>query len=153
MELSLSLFLLALTLALAFISIGGGLYEFLVIDPFWPRRPDIIQPHRGGILRRRFWIPAHVSFELLLIATLVVFWSHIEVRTWLLVGLASHILMRVWSFLYFIPRALRFEQAEREETSEGAARAWTRRSRLRFPLDLVTCTAMTAAFVTAVRLA
>jgi hypothetical protein len=65
------LVLLALTTALALVSLGGAFYEFLVVDPFWPRRPDLIQPWRGGISRRRFWIPAHVSFELLLIASLV----------------------------------------------------------------------------------
>ena len=49
----------ALATALASMSLGGALYEFTVVDPFWPRRPDIIQPARGGISRKRFWIPAH----------------------------------------------------------------------------------------------
>jgi hypothetical protein len=44
--------------------ISRGVYEFLVIDPFWPRRPDIIQLNRGGISRSQFWIPAHMAFEL-----------------------------------------------------------------------------------------
>jgi hypothetical protein len=52
---------------LAFVSFGGGLYEFSVVDPFWPRRVEIIQPARGGIDRKRFWIPVHVAFELALI--------------------------------------------------------------------------------------
>ena len=43
----------ALAAALALISLGGGAYEFLVVDPFWPRRLDLIQPQRGGISRRR----------------------------------------------------------------------------------------------------
>src|SRR3981189_3508266 len=34
----------AIASSLALISLGGGVYESLVIDPFWPRRPDIIQP-------------------------------------------------------------------------------------------------------------
>ena len=65
----------AIASSLALISLGGGVYEFLVIDPFWPRRPDIIQPNRGGISRRQFWIPAHTAFELALIAALVMAWS------------------------------------------------------------------------------
>jgi hypothetical protein len=65
--LSVPVTLIALAAALAVISLGGGLYEFLVVDPFWPRRPDLIQPARGGVSRRRFWIPAHISFELSLI--------------------------------------------------------------------------------------
>jgi hypothetical protein len=33
-------------------AVGGGVV--LVVDPSWPRRPDIIQPERGGISRKRF---------------------------------------------------------------------------------------------------
>jgi hypothetical protein len=39
----------AFATSLALVSVGGGLYEFLVVDPAWPRRPDIIQPARGGV--------------------------------------------------------------------------------------------------------
>jgi hypothetical protein len=140
---------IALACALALVSLGGGLYEFLVVDPFWPRKPDLIQPDRGGISRRRFWIPAHIAFELFLIVSLVAAWSHTQVRTWLLVALASHAVMRIWSAFDFIPKALAFERAE--AISEGAARAWTRRSLWRLPLDLVSCGAMLAAFAAAVR--
>ena len=71
----------------------------------------------------------------------------------LLVALASHAIMRLWSALDFIPKALAFERAEPGTVSEAAARAWTRRSRLRLPLDLVTCGAMLWALVAAARLA
>ena len=141
--------LIALACALALVSLGGGLYEFLVVDPFWPRKPELIQPVRGGISRRRFWIPAHIAFELLLILSLIAAWSQAEVRTWLLVALASHAAMRIWSAFDFIPKALAFERAD--AVSESAARAWTRRSLWRLPLDLVTCGAMLAAFAAALR--
>src|SRR5919106_1683663 len=141
--------LIALACALALVSLGGGLYEFLVVDPFWPRKPELIQPVRGGISRRRFWIPAHIAFELLLILSLIAAWSQAEVRMWLLVALASHAAMRIWSAFDFIPKALAFERAE--AVSESAARAWTRRSRWRLPLDLLTCGAMLAAFAAALR--
>jgi hypothetical protein len=140
---------IALACALALVSLGGGLYEFLVVDPFWPRRPELIQPDRGGISRRRFWIPAHIAFELLLILSLVGAWSHADIRTWLLVALASHAAMRIWSAFEFIPKALAFERAE--AISESAARAWTRRSLWRLPLDLLTCGAMLAALAAVAR--
>src|SRR5436309_1851286 len=73
--------------SLALILVGGGLYEFLVVDPFWPRRPDLIQPDRGGISRKRFWIPAHVSFELALIASLILAWPYQPLRSWLWIAL------------------------------------------------------------------
>src|SRR5512145_2718588 len=98
--------LTGLATALALASLGGGLYEYLVVDPFWPRRPDLIQPHRGGISRKRFWIPAHTGFELSLIASLVAAWGQPAVRTPLLVALGSHAAMRLWSAVDFIPKAL-----------------------------------------------
>jgi hypothetical protein len=151
-ETSVVLLVIALAVALALASVGGGLYEFTVVDPFWPKRPDLIQPSRGGIARKRFWITIHVAFEVLLIAALVCSWSQPAVRVWLLVALASHAIMRIWSGFDFIPKALAFERAEPGTVSEAAARAWTRRSRLRLPLDLVTCGAMLWALVGAARL-
>lgn len=132
-----------LAAALALVSLGGGLYEYSVVDPFWPDRPDLIQPRRGGISRRRFWIPAHTAFEIVLIVALVTAWGVPNVRTWLLVSLASHAVMRLWSAFDFIPRALAFEKAERLDREQAVH--WTRRSLLRLPLDLVTCGAMLAA--------
>lgn len=136
----------ALACAMALVGLGGGLYEYSVVDPSWPRRPDLIQTARGGISRQRFWIPAHVAFELLLIASLVAAWSS-PARDWLFLALASHIAMRIWSGFDFIPKALAFERSEPSGVSENAARAWTRRSLLRLPLDLVTCTAMLMALI------
>lgn len=138
--------------ALACASVGGGLYEFSVVDPFWPRRPDLVQPSRGGISRKRFWIPIHLAFEVTLIAALALTWSQSGVRNSLLVALASHAIMRSWSAVDFIPKALAFEKAAPEAVSERAARAWTARSRWRLPLDLVTSGAALAAMVEAARL-
>jgi hypothetical protein len=137
----------ALATALALIGLGGGFYEFSVVDPAWPRRPDIIQPARGGVSRRWFWMPAHILFELALIVSLVATWSRTEVRTWLLVALASHAVMRLWSAFDFIPKALAFEKGDTATFDEAAARRWTRRSLLRLPLDLITCGAMLAALL------
>jgi hypothetical protein len=137
--------------SLALISLGGGLYEFLVVDPHWPRRPDIIQPDRGGISRKMFWIPAHTMFELALIGALVIAWSLSEVRFWLVVALISHALMRVWSLIDFVPKALAFERADPATITESAARRWTRRSLWRLPFDIVTCASILAALIAAVQ--
>jgi hypothetical protein len=150
--LSTPLILVTLATAVALISLGGGVYEFLVVDPFWPGRPEIIQPQRGGISRRRFWIPAHIAFELLLIGSLVSAWREPGVRAALLVALASHGGMRGWSALDFIPKALAFERADPATVDAKAARRWSRRSLGRLPLELVTCGAMVTALVATARL-
>src|SRR5258708_14831523 len=110
------------------VRLGGGFYEVAVVDPAWPKRPDLVQPSRGGISRKRFWIAAHVAFEVMLIASLVWAWSQPTVRSCLLAALASHAVMRLWSAFDFIPKALRFERAEPGTITEPAARAWPRRS-------------------------
>jgi hypothetical protein len=46
--LTVSVIATGLACALALVNLGGGFYEFRVVDPFWPRRPDIIQPDRGA---------------------------------------------------------------------------------------------------------
>src|SRR5215813_7067915 len=135
-----------------FLSLGGGIYETVVVNPYWPARPDIIQPSRGGINRKWFWFPAHTVFELSLLTAIIAGWSEHELRTWLLIGLASHLVMRLWSAFDFIPKALAFERAEPGAIDENAARRWTRRSSGRFVLDVMTCGAMLASLVTAVRI-
>jgi hypothetical protein len=142
-----TLVLIAVATLIACTLLGGGLYEVLVVDPAWPRRPGIIQPHNGGISRRRFWIPAHIVFEVLLIVALIAAWDDADARIALLVALVSHIVMRVWSLVDFVPKAVAFEKADPVAVDEGAAVAWTRRSLLRLPLDVVTCAAMLAALV------
>jgi hypothetical protein len=145
------LVLTALSAALALATLGGGFYEYLVVDPSWPQRPDLIQPQRGGISRKRFWIPAHAAFELSLIGALIAAWAWPGVRSPLLVALAAHAAMRVWSAVDFIPKALSFERADPTAVHRDAARRWSRRSLARLPLDLVTCGAMVAALVAAAR--
>jgi hypothetical protein len=142
-----TLVLIAVTALVACALLGGGLYETLVVDPAWPERPGIIQAQNGGISRRRFWIPAHTLFELLLIVALIAVWNDADVRLALLVALVSHAVMRVWSLVYFVPDAVKFEKADPAAVDEAAAVAWTRRSLLRLPLDFITCGALLAALV------
>jgi len=139
----------ALATALAFVGIGGGLYEFLVVDPAWPNWPELIQPDRGGVSQRRFWIPAHTAFELTLVAALIMAWSQPGVRAWLVAGLASHAAMRIWSAFDFIPKAMAFERADPITIAADAARRWVRRSLWRLPLDAGTAVAMVMAFAKA----
>lgn len=141
--------ILGLTTIVAACTLGGGLYEFVVVDAVWPRRPDIVSPRHGGLSRKRFWVVIHGTFELLLAASLVTSWPVPEVRQFLLIALASHGTMRIWSAIDFIPKALAFERMEPKEISQEAARRWVSRSRLRFPLDIITMAAAAAALAAA----
>jgi len=136
----------------ALMLVGGGLYEVLVVDPFWPKRPELIQPDRGGISRRRFWMPVHTVFELSVVSALIAAWPALAVRSWLWVALISHAVGRIWSFSDFIPKAIAFERADPSSLTEVSARNWTHRSVFRLPLEMVTSGAMVAAFACLARM-
>lgn len=144
-----SVILIAVVVFLACASLGGGLYECLVLDPIWPNRPAIIQPQHGGVSRRRFWIPLHTLFEVALIAAVIVTWSDHGVRVAMLITLTSHAVMRVWSLVDFVPKAVAFEKADPATIDRAVAVRWTRRSLLRLPLDVITCVAALTALVLA----
>ncbi len=126
-------------LAVAILSsaiLGGGVYECLVLDPFWPKRPDLIQPVQGGISRGRFWLPFHTTFAIALMFCLVQAWNSPNVTVWLLFALATHAAARIWSAFDFIPKALAFERAA--AVDQSSAKRWTQRSRFRLPIALLT---------------
>jgi hypothetical protein len=143
------LVLLSAVVLLTCASLGGGIYESVVLDPVWPGRPAIIQAQHGGVSRRRFWIPVHGAVEVALIAAVIVTWGHPEVRTPMLIALASHAVVRVWSLIDLVPKVVAFQKADPAAVERAAAVRWTRRSLLRLPLDVVTCVAALAALVVA----
>jgi hypothetical protein len=127
------------------IGLGGGLYETLLIDPKWPSNPAIVQPSRGGISRARFWGPIHTLYELALIVATWMVWSDSRVRWWIVAGLIIHLAARVWSFAYFIPKALFFEKlGDLTQDQQRLARAWTGLSRCRPVLQFASILALCA---------
>ena len=105
-----ALILIAATTLAACIALGGALYEVVVVDPFWPKRPGIIQAQNGGVSRVRFWLPAPVIFEVLLLVTLVITWGDAGVGVALLVALVSHAAMRLWALFDLIPKGAALER-------------------------------------------
>jgi hypothetical protein len=59
--------------------------------------------------------------------------------------LASHLAMRVWSLVDFVPKAVAFEKGDPATIDRAAAQRWARRSLLRLPLDAATCVGALAA--------
>jgi hypothetical protein len=123
-------------------SVGGGLYEPIVLTPIWSVSPpasfSIIQ--RGtGVPLQRFWIPVHAAISIFILVTLFLTWNDITVRRLLLIDLASYIVMR--SGLFFIREMLAFQKipldsAPSTELSARVAR-WTYWTWFREPLDVI----------------
>ena len=136
-----SLILLCFSMAGAF---GGGLYEHIVVMPIWSAAPpssfSIIQPDTGVPLQR-FWIPIHAAITVFILLALYLTWSDNRVRRLLLLGLASYIVMRAWSALFFIPEMLKFQKIplDAAPSAELSARVakWTFWTWFREPLDML----------------
>src|SRR5262245_15493783 len=133
--------LLCLSMALA---IGGGLYEHLVLTPLWSASPPssfaIIQPGTGVPLQK-FWMPVHTAITIFLILSLVLTWRQMEVRRLLLIGLASYLVMRGSSGLYFIREMLALRKVPLDCPPSAALSArvarWTFWTWFREPLDTI----------------
>jgi hypothetical protein len=125
-------------------SVGGGLYEHIVLTPIWSASPpssfSIIQ--RGtGVPLQRFWIPVHAAISIFILMTLFLTWNDITVPRLLLIGLASYIVMRIWSGLFFIREMLAFQKipldsAPSTELSARVAR-WRYWTWFREPFDVI----------------
>lgn len=126
--------LIALILGAA--GLGGGIYEMLLVDRVWPGNLAIIQPQRGGLDRKLFWMPIHTLYELALLASAWTLWSNASVRSWIIAALIAHFAARIWSFAFFIPQALHFEGLITLTDPElRLARRWVRLSRCRPVLE------------------
>lgn len=71
------------------------------------------------------WGPIHAFYEIALLVSAWMVRSDSDARSWMIVALVTHFGTRAWSFAYFIPRVLRFEQAgDLTEEQLHLARRW-----------------------------
>jgi hypothetical protein len=137
-----------IAIILGAIGFGGGIYEALLVDRVWPDNLAIIQPKRGGLDRKLFWAPIHTLYEIALLASAWTLWSDSYARSWIIVALVAHFVSRLWSFAYFIPKAVRFEiLGELTDSERHLARQWTRLSRCRPLLEAVSIVSLGAAIL------
>lgn len=137
----LSLILLCVSFAVA---LGGGFYEHTVLNRQWSRTPPssfaLIQPNTG-VPMQQFWIPVHAAITVFAITALVLTWKQRPVRRVLGIGLASYVVMRAWSAMYFIPEMLAFQQIPLDAAAspelEARVASWTFWSWFREPLDVI----------------
>ena len=105
-----------------------------------PASFSVIQPNTGVPLQR-FWIPVHLAITVFVVAPLVLTFSEAAVRRFLLIGLGSYFVMRVWSGVYFIREMLTFQKIplDAPPSPELSARVanWTFWTWFREPLDVL----------------
>jgi hypothetical protein len=111
-------------------AVVGGLYEHIVLMPLWAVSPPsslaLIQPGTGVPLQD-FWMPVHVAITVCLLVSLVLAWQERKVRHFLLIGLGSYLVMRLWSILFFIPERQAFQHVPLDAQPFGRAHGQSRR--------------------------
>lgn len=125
---------------LAAMELGGSFYEALIVYPAWSATPPAslaLLQGADALQSTPFWIPIHVGLEILLVVALVLNWRAPGRRSLILAGLGIHVLVRAWTFLYFVPEITAFSSISPDSTysPELAARTvmwgtlgWLRRA-------------------------
>lgn len=104
---------LLVTTLIYFMLNGAQIFETAVIVPRWAAHPpESLQLFHGkyGLDFKMFWIVFHSIHELTFIVSIVLCRKIIKVRNWLLILLAIHIGVRVWTLAYFAPNIIEFQQ-------------------------------------------
>lgn len=127
------------------LELGGGLYERIVVDAAWPNRISLIQPSEGGLNRKNFWMPLHAILMVSLPLAVWACWREPTLRWQLLVATGLYVVMRAWTFAYFIPRALGFEEAVGRTDLTNDARRWIFWSFWRTPMVIAAMVSLAAA--------
>lgn len=136
---------LMITITAVALAIGGGIYEGFVINPQWsqnlPQSLSLVQ-EGTGIPLQKFWIPVHILITLSILLALALNWRNPVKRTLILIAIGSYIVMRVWSFAYFIPEMLSFQKIALTGVADNELIArvqkWTTLTWWREPLDFIT---------------
>lgn len=92
---------------------GAQLFETAVIVPKWTAYPPQSLAMFGGkygLDFKMFWIITHSLHEITFLLALLFCWKIDPVRNWLLLLLALHIVVRVWTLAYFAPNIIDFQK-------------------------------------------
>ncbi|MFA1821907.1 hypothetical protein ACDX78_17280 [Virgibacillus oceani] len=86
--------------------LGGAFYEWIVVASQWSAYP----PESFGILQGAyalpldsFWMPLHMIVQVVIITALILCWKDKKRRNLMLLLIGLYILLRVPTFMYFIP--------------------------------------------------
>ncbi|WP_113661137.1 transposase [Pedobacter nanyangensis] len=104
---------LGITTLIYFLMNGAQIFETMVFVPKWvssaPDNFKLLLDGNGTSLKV-FWIVLHSLHELTWILALVFCWKIDPVRNWLLILLAVHLAVRVWTLMFFAPNIIAFQK-------------------------------------------
>ncbi len=103
-------FLLYLIIALVGISVGGNVYEMLVLDPLWSASPpDSVRKFFKGTpfarAMQKFWLSKLAKYSLfVLLAAVVAAWNEPARRLWLVAAVVALAVQYLLTIPYIFPR-------------------------------------------------
>jgi uncharacterized membrane protein len=106
-----------------FIMNGAQVWETALMVPAWTAAPPsslIFFQKPYGLDFKVFWIVIHGVHEIIFITALVFNWKIKKRRNLILLVLAGHIAVRVWTLLYFAPTIITFQQLPYSDTVDIA---------------------------------
>lgn len=99
------------------LELGGALYEGIVVASQWSAAPPVslaILQGPFGLPLSNFWIPVHMTAQVLIVAVIILCWKDNRRRKLVLVVTGLYLLLRVPTFLYFIPELEAFTNTPAE---------------------------------------
>ncbi len=98
--------ILIMLITLLGMELGGAFYEWIVVASQWSAYPpesfDVLQGDYALPLDS-FWMPLHMIVQVVIIAALIFCWQDKKRRNLMLLLVGLYILLRVPTFMYFIP--------------------------------------------------
>jgi hypothetical protein len=122
-------FLLYLIIALVAISVGGNVYEMLVLDPIWSASPpdSVRQFFKGTPFARamqKFWLSKLAKYSLfVLLGAVIAGWGEPARRVWLAAALAATAAQYALTIPYIFPRKKMLFRAGDDIPAEAICRA------------------------------
>lgn len=98
---------------------GAQVWETALMVPAWTAAPPsslIFFQKPYGLDFKVFWIVTHGIHEILFITALVFNWKIKKRRNLILLVLAGHIAIRVWTLMYFAPTIMEFQRLPYSDT-------------------------------------
>ncbi len=122
-------FLLYLIIALVGISVGGNVYEMLVLDPLWSASPpdSVRQFFKGTPFARamqKFWLSKLAKYSLfVLLGAVLAAWCEPARRVWLVSALGATALQYALTISYIFPRKKMLFRSSDDVPAEVICRA------------------------------